>query len=199
MAPGISPEGRKRQAHQGGVSLPGALSLSLSLSPSLSLCRSPLCRPANLQPLCNLILHLGGGLWSASLPATPKRMGVRASESLALQGVGKWDTSAGSYEPKVLRPTKAAHRISGSVEARGPGSAPAWVNKNPGLNSGFDASAWPTAPPRLRAEGLARQRATWAIRLAPTTVQGGAVQCATHGALLEARFVRSLAVFTTWA
>jgi hypothetical protein len=165
--------------------LPGALSLSLSFS-GLPVCL-PRRLPANLQPLCNLILHLGGGLWSARLPATPKRMGVRASYSLAPQGVGKWDTSAGSYEPKVLRPTKAAHRIPGSVEARGPGRAPAWVNKNPGLNSGFDASAWPTAPPRLRAEDLARQRATWAIRLAPNTLQGGAVQCATHGALLEAR------------
>jgi hypothetical protein len=67
------PEGRKRQAYRGGVSLPGAFSLFLSFSFSLSLSLS-LCRlPANLQPLCNLLLHLGGGLWSASLPACQPR------------------------------------------------------------------------------------------------------------------------------
>jgi hypothetical protein len=117
---------------------------------------------------------------------------VRAEGASHPKGAGTWDTSAGSYEPKVLRPTEAAHVIPGSVEVRGPGRDPAWANKTFGLNSGFDASAWPTAPPRLGAEDLALQRATWVIRLAPKTVEGGAVQCATTGALLEARLKTNL-------
>jgi hypothetical protein len=189
LLPG-SPRGKETSSLPGRRFLAWSIfSFSLFLFLSLSLSLSAACLLTfNLYATYFCIWAGGSGLPACQPASHAEGHGVACELKPRPQKRGKVGyIGVGSYEPKVLRPTEAVHCIPGSVEVRGPGRAPAWVNKNPGLNSGFDASAWPTAPPRLRAEDLARQRATWAVRITPKMVHGGAVQCATNGTLLEAR------------